>query len=92
MDGSGAKTPTKVTNISYGGCRLLIQTPKPLPIAAAVSVKIQTGTDQFEATAKVVHSTTTDMGLMFGDIAPKSLFVLQKWINQAKSATTAPQP
>jgi len=81
VSGSGAGMRSAVTNISYGGCRLLTQTQ--LPLGAAITVKIHTPTEQFEAAAKVVHSTPTDAGLMFGDIAAQSLFVLRKWIDAA---------
>ena len=81
LDGSGEGTPSAVTNISYGGCRLLTQ--RQLRLGAAITVKIQTATDQFEAAAKVVHSTPGDAGVMFGDIAAQSLFVLRKWIDAA---------
>jgi hypothetical protein len=70
-----------VTNISYGGCRVLTQ--KQLPLGAAITVKIRTAADQFEAAAKVVHSTPSEAGLIFGDIAAQSLFVLRKWIEAA---------
>jgi len=81
LTGSGAGMRSSVTNISYGGCRLLTQTQ--LPLGAALTLKIQTATDQFEAAAKVVHSTPSDAGLMFGDIPAPSLFVLRKWIDAA---------
>ena len=82
VDASGAGMRSAVTNISYGGCRLLTQTQ--LPLGAAITVRIRTATDQFEAAAKVVHSTPGAVGLMFGDIAAQSLFVLRKWIDTAK--------
>ncbi|HYL84508.1 MAG TPA: PilZ domain-containing protein [Candidatus Angelobacter sp.] len=81
VDDSGTGVGTAVTNISYGGCRLLLQ--KQLPLGATITVKIRTATEQFEAAAKVVHSTPSDAGLMFGDIAAQSLFVLRKWIEAA---------
>jgi hypothetical protein len=81
LDSSGTGMRSAVTNISYGGCRLLTQTQ--LPLGAAITVKIQTATEQFEATARVVHSTPSDAGVMFGDIAAASLFVLRKWIDAA---------
>jgi hypothetical protein len=81
VDGSGTGIRGAVTNISYGGCRLL--TERQLPLGAAITVRIQTATEQFEAAAKVVHSTPTDAGVMFGDIAAQSLFVLRKWIDAA---------
>jgi PilZ domain len=81
VDGSGAGMPSAVTNISYGGCRLLTQ--KQLPLGAAITVRIQTVAEQFEATAKVVHSAPGEAGVMFGNIAAQSLFVLRKWIDAA---------
>lgn len=81
LEGSGVGMRGDVTNISYGGCRLLTQTQ--LPLGASINIKIQTATDQFEAAAKVVHSTPGAAGLMFGDIAAQSLFVLRRWIDAA---------
>ena len=81
VDGPSAGMRGAITNISYGGCRLLTSTQ--LPLGAAITVKIQTASEQFEAAAKVVHSTPSDAGLMFGDIAAQSLFVLRKWIDAA---------
>ena len=80
--GSGAPAHAEVTNISYGGCRVL--TGVRLPVASPVFLKVQSQTDTFEARAKVMHCTGNDMGLMFGDISPQSLFVLQRWIAAAK--------
>jgi hypothetical protein len=79
---SGAEMRSRVTNISFGGCRLL--TNGKLPIGAQVTVKIHTPTDHFEATAQVVHSTPSDAGVMFGNIAPQSLLVLRKWTITAR--------
>ena len=90
IDGSGAHFPSQATNISFGGCRLV--TNGRLPIGASVTIKIRTAPDDFEAPAQVVHSTASDAGVMFGKFTAQSLFVLEKWINEAKSATTAPQP
>ena len=86
LDGSGATTPAEVANISYGGCRLL--TKLGLPLGAAVQLKIQAQAETFQATAKVMHSTQNDMGFMFGDIPPESLFVLHRWIGAAKGKST----
>ena len=80
-DGSGAGASASVTNISYGGCRLLTQ--KQLPIGSGITVRIRTATRHFEATAKVVHSTPADAGLMFGRIDPPSLLTLREWVEAA---------
>jgi hypothetical protein len=84
---SDAELPSRVTNISFGGCRLL--TNGLLPTGATITIKIRTPTDSFAATAKVMHSTANDVGVMFDKIGPEFLSVLQKWINVAKSAPAA---
>ena len=81
VDDSGAGASASVTNISYGGCRLLTQ--RQLPLGAGVTVRIRTARDRFEATAKVVHSTPGDAGLMFGHVDPPSLLTLREWIEAA---------
>jgi hypothetical protein len=77
----------RVTNISFGGCRLL--TNGLIPEGSTITIRIRTQTDSFMATAKVMHSTADDVGVMFDEIRPESLPVLQKWINAAKSAHAA---
>ena len=76
---------SRVTNISFGGCRLL--TNGRLPFGAEIIVRIHTSTDHFEASATVVQSTASDAGVMFGKFTPQSLFALRKWISEARSAT-----
>jgi PilZ domain len=82
-----AELSSRVTNISFGGCRLL--TTSVLPAGATITVKIRTPTHSFVATAKVIHSTANDVGVMFDKIGPESLLVLQKLIDAAKSASVA---
>jgi hypothetical protein len=84
---SDAEWPSSVTNISFGGCRLL--TTAHLPAGATVTIKIRTPTDSFTATAIVIHSTANDVGVMFDKITPESLSVLMTWINAARSAAAA---
>ena len=55
-------------------------------MGTAIATKIHTPTESFEATAKVVHSTENEAGIMFDNIGSQSLFVLQKWINAVKSS------
>jgi hypothetical protein len=87
---SGVATSAKVMNISFGGCRLLIN--GYLEVGAAITIKIRTLSDSFEATAKVVHVAEHEAGVMFDKFTPLSLFVLQKWINAAKSAPPLATP
>lgn len=86
IDDSGAQQPSQVTNISFGGCRLI--TNRQLSMGAKLTVKIHTSTESFEAKATVVHSTATEAGVMFGTISAESLFVLQKWIHDAKAESS----
>ena len=72
----------RVSNISYGGCRLLAN--HRLPVAAEITIKIHALDDEFESLAKVVHSSDTDAGVMFGKMTPGALFVLQRWIAEAR--------
>lgn len=76
--GSGAEMPSRVTNISFGGCRLLAN--HLLKVGAEVTIKIRTQDQEFEAPATVVRSTGNDVGLMFHNVQPNFLFVLEKWI------------
>ncbi|PYU09384.1 MAG: hypothetical protein DMG37_23490 [Acidobacteria bacterium] len=89
LNDTGAVTRTRVTNVSYGGCRLLAQ--GQFPMGAKVTVTIQTPTDHFEATATVVYSTANVVGLMFGNIPKQSLLVLQKWIRAAMQEQEKPE-
>jgi c-di-GMP-binding flagellar brake protein YcgR len=87
VDSSGAKMRVRVTNISFGGCRLVDN--GGLPVGMRTTMRIQEP-DQFEATATVVHSNASEMGVMFNDIRPASLLILQKWINQTTEKSTSP--
>lgn len=80
---SNEEITSSVRNISLGGC--LVQTTTPVRVGAEVTINIDRDTDQFEASAKVVHSSGNNAGLMFGRFEGKSLFVLGKWVAEAKS-------
>jgi hypothetical protein len=88
VHGSGAQMPSRVTNISFGGCRLMAN--GRFPINADVQVKIQSFGDYFESPAQVVHSTATDLGVMFRNIGPGSFNVLHKWISGVRPPTPDP--
>jgi hypothetical protein len=87
-DGSGAQMPSRVTNISFGGCRF-IATGR-FSLGAQVTVKIHTPTEYFESQASIVHSTATDAGIMFHNIGPVYFSVLRRWISAANSLTPPP--
>jgi PilZ domain len=84
IDGSGAVIRSQVSDISVSGCRLIVN--RCLVVGAEVKVRIHTPTDHFQTWAMVVHSTPSDMGLVFHSTDPMFLTVLQKWANAARSA------
>ena len=77
--------PSRVSNVSFGGCRLVAN--GRLRIGAEVTAKIHWSGDYFEAPAVVIHSTATDTGVMFHNISPASFNVLHRWISTARAAT-----
>jgi hypothetical protein len=89
IDGSGAVIRSQVSDISVSGCHLIVN--RCLAVGAEVKVKIHTPTDHFETWAMVVHSTPTDMGLVFHSTDPTFLAVLQKWVSAARSAAATVQ-
>jgi PilZ domain-containing protein len=85
IDSSGAQMPSRVINIGFGGGRLLAN--GRLPIGAEVTVKVHTQADYFETEAEVVHSSATDVGVVFHNISPVFFSVLSRWISKARSAS-----
>jgi hypothetical protein len=81
--------PARLSDISMSGCRLIVN--RCLAVGAEVKVKIHTPTDDFQTWAMVVHSTPSDMGLVFHSTDPTFLTVLQKWISAARSAEASVQ-
>ena len=77
----GVEIPAEVTNISVGGCRLL--SGVQIAVGMRVIIKIQKGSDYFEAPAKVVHCTEGGIGVMFHNENPQSFLVLTKWVHEA---------
>lgn len=75
--------PSRVMNISFGGCRLV--SSGRLLVGAEIMLTIRGPRDSFEATAKVMHSTANEVGVMFDKVVSQSLLVLQKWISEARS-------
>jgi PilZ domain len=85
IDPSGAQMPSRVSNISFGGCRLAAN--GRLRLGAEVTIKIHLAADDFEAPAFVIHSTAIEMGVMFHNIGPAFFNVLHRWISAARSAS-----
>jgi hypothetical protein len=76
IDGSGAVISSQVTDISMSGCHLIVN--RCLSVGAEVKVKIHTPTESFQTWAMVVHSTASDMGLVFHSTGAIFVTVLQK--------------
>jgi PilZ domain len=88
IDSSSAQMPSRVTNIGFGGCRL-IATGR-LSIGAEVTVKIHTPTEYFESAATVAHSTANDLGVMFHNVSPVYFNVLRRWISAITQVAVLP--
>jgi len=83
IDASGAALDAEVTRISVCGCQLRMK--RSLPAGARIEVKISTATDSFQAQAAVVYATAGETGVMFTNVGPAFLPVLQKWVMGAAS-------
>jgi hypothetical protein len=78
----GAKIAVRVANMSISGCYLLMT--NPLPKGKSILIKIRTKTEYFQCQATVVHSNQGDgMGLVFNDVSPPFVRVLQEWLFQS---------
>ena len=87
---SGASQLARVSELSLYGCH--IEMEKPLAEGTELFVKIFTGTDYFEAPAKVVFSQAEwGMGLAFHDVGLHYLPVLKKWLHAAMQQMTTMQ-
>jgi len=76
---------TQVKEISLHGCYLEFS---PLPKGTRVLVKIFASSDFFEANATVIFSQPNmGLGLVFRDVRPYFLLVLQKWLTQASKGS-----
>jgi hypothetical protein len=82
LESVGKILAARISDISASGCYM--DTISPLMDGTAVRLKILTETEVFEAPATVVYSHThLGMGLMFGQLLPKSRDVLQNWLPAA---------
>lgn len=74
---------TRVSELSLHGCYLDMM--NPFPPETLVMVKISAGDIVFRATAKIVYvQPNLGAGVAFIEIAPESLTILQRWLEQAK--------
>lgn len=82
---------TRVNELSLYGCYL--DARRPLPRGTAVTIKIISAGQYFEASATVIYSQPTlGMGLAFREVKPLFLLVLQKWLRQALEQQNSPPP
>jgi PilZ domain len=87
-ENSSEKTPGRVTELSFRGC--FLESSAVLKEQHRVQVKIFQGGEFFEGMAEVIYVRPSGVGLMFGNLPPHYLRVLQGWIltaldNQSKA-------
>ena len=79
---NGTAQSTRVTDLSLYGCYL--ESACGLSPGAHITVKITADSQFFEAGATVVFSEpNSGIGVMFRDVKPVFLPILQKWLRQA---------
>src|SRR4029077_4916826 len=74
---SGFRTNATVSEISQQGC--FVETDGLFSLGTELTLRISKGTDTFEARARVVHSRTNGMGLLFTAGAQEPLQILERW-------------
>ena len=83
---SGARTETRVRDLSQQGC--YVDTSDALPLGTATDVRITKGAQLFEARARVVYSRATQgMGLVFTAIDAERLQTLETWLAQSRETS-----
>jgi hypothetical protein len=88
-ENSDARVSGHVSEISLNGCYL--QTPDPLPVGAAMVIKIFAEGRFFEGHASVAYAKPKQgMGLAFRDVKPYFLTVLRRWLLEAMAAKQKP--
>ncbi|OLC84565.1 MAG: hypothetical protein AUH66_00540 [Acidobacteria bacterium 13_1_40CM_4_57_6] len=83
---SGARTETRVRDLSQQGC--YVDTSDALPLGTVTDVRITKGAQLFEARARVVYSRATQgMGLVFTAIDAERLQTLETWLAQSRETS-----
>src|SRR5207244_8190094 len=83
---SGARTETRVRDLSQQGC--YVDTSDALPLGTVTDVRITKGAQLFEARARVVYSRATKgMGLMFTATEPEQLRTLETWLAESRETS-----
>jgi hypothetical protein len=82
---SGGEIRTRVSELSVNGC--YIDEQNPFPSGTMVTLKIISGSEVFEATAKVLYARANlGMGMVFEDVSLRSGAVLREWLRAAKAS------
>jgi hypothetical protein len=82
---SGGELVTRVSEISVNGC--YIDEQNPFPSGTMVTLKITSGSEVFDATAKVLYAhANLGMGVVFQDVSLRSGTVLRDWLRAAKAS------
>jgi len=83
---SGARMETRVRDLSQQGC--YVDTRDALPLGTVTEVRINKGSQRFEARARVVYSRAANgMGLMFATIEPEQLRTLETWLTESRETS-----
>jgi hypothetical protein len=82
---SGRELVTQVSELSVNGC--YIDEQNPFPSGTMVRLKIISGSEVFDATAKVLYAhANLGMGVVFQDVSLRSGTVLREWLRAAKAS------
>jgi hypothetical protein len=83
---SGAKSKTRVRDLSQQGCYL--DTDNPLPLGTNAYVRMTKGAKSLEVEGRVVYNQPAKgMGLMFTAVRPEHGGTLDAWINESRETS-----
>src|SRR6266581_2290517 len=83
---SGARSKTRVRDLSQQGCYL--DTDSPLPLGIDADVRITKGAQSLEVQARVVYNQPgKGMGLMFTAVEPEHRGILDSWIAESRETS-----
>src|SRR5215831_10862464 len=83
---SGAKSKTRVRDLSQQGCYL--DTDNPLPLGTAANVRMTKDGKSLEVQGRVVYNQPgRGMGLMFTAVKPEHGGTLDVWINESRETS-----
>jgi hypothetical protein len=82
----GARLKMRLRDLSQQGC--YVDTDSPLPLGAAIEVRITKGAKSLEAQARVVSNQPgKGMGLMFTAVVEKHYGTLDTWITESRETS-----